>query len=250
MTTTLCIVDVPARHDEGKASLAGRRFGDTTLLEWVVRRVSESLLVEQLVVVGLPEQEMHLQRLVPPDVSVSVGPYKDYLEHVAAVTRQTDASAIVRVSIERPFVDPVLIDRLVCDCNAHPGIDYVGYVLEDGRSALQAQLGVCAELFRAEAIFEADRRAIDEPDRTDMTRFICAHPDLFQLRLLKAPPRLDRGDIRLTINGEEDWEHANLIIDALGPERLDWQGIAELLAHQPELRRRMEVLNEADTNVA
>ena len=249
MTTTLCIVDVPTRQG-GRASLAGRRFGDTTLLEWVVRRVTESLLVEQIAIIGAPEEEATLQRLVPPDVVISTGHHEDYLAHMVAVTRQADASVVVRVSIERPFVDPVLIDRLVCDCNVHPGIDYVGYVVEDGRSALQAKLGVFAELYRAQAVFDAERRAAEPADRLDITRFICSRPEMFQLRLLQAPPRLDRRDIRLSIDTEEDWEHANLIIDALSPERLDWQGIAELLIHQPELRRRMEVLNDADAKLA
>ena len=53
--------------------------------------------------------------------------------------RKADASVVVRVSIERPFVDPVLIDRLLCDANAHPGTDYIGYVLGDGRSAHRAR---------------------------------------------------------------------------------------------------------------
>ena len=41
----------------------------------------------------------------------------------------------------------------------------------------------------------------------------------------------------------EDWEHAEAIFDALGPESLDWQGIAGLLEQQPALRQRMALLN-------
>jgi spore coat polysaccharide biosynthesis protein SpsF (cytidylyltransferase family) len=42
---------------------------------------------------------------------------------------------------------------------------------------------------------------------------------------------------------EEDWDHAEAIYEALGPERLDWQRIARLLDHQPALRSRMAALN-------
>ncbi|MBP86760.1 MAG: hypothetical protein CMJ64_08595 [Planctomycetaceae bacterium] len=246
MSTTLCIVEVPKRDTSGTYSLAARRFGGTSLVEWVVRRVSESLLVERIIVTCEATQKEALRRLVPPNVTVLGGEYKDSLARYAAAARTADASAIVRVSIDRPFVDPVLIDRLVCDANGHPGTDYVGYVSEDGRSALQAKLGVFADLLRADAIFEAERVAMDPADRADITRFMCSRPDSFQLRLLQAPARLDRRDIRLTIDGEEDWEHANLILDALGPEQLDWQGIADLLANQPDLRHRMAALNETD----
>ena len=54
---------------------------------------------------------------------------------------------------------------------------------------------------------------------------------------------MDRDDVRLTIDSHEDWEHAQEILEALGPERLDWQGIAGLLHHQPGMRQRMAVLN-------
>ena len=65
------------------------------------------------------------------------------------------------------------------------------------------------------------------------------------MRLLPAPSGLDRDDLRLTIESEEDWEHAQVIFEALGPEELDWQRIAGLLRGQPRLRQRMAVLNRA-----
>ena len=245
MSQTLCIVEVPQWDSSGSA-IALRRFGGTSLIEWLVRRVSESLLIEGIMVTCEPAQEEALLRLVPPSVNVFAGEHKDAPAQLAAAIRKEDASTVVRVSVERPFVDPVLIDRLVCDANGHPGTDYIGYVLGDGRSALQAKLGVCAELVRADAFFEAERLAVEPADRADIMGFISSRPDCFQLRLLQAPERLDRSDIRLAIDGEEDWEHANLIFDALGPERLDWQGIADLLAHQPDLRHRMAALNDTD----
>ncbi len=63
------------------------------------------------------------------------------------------------------------------------------------------------------------------------------------MRLIPVPQELDRDDVRLTIGGEEDWEHAQTIFEALGPEQLDYLRIAQLLDHQPALRKRMEALN-------
>ncbi|HZZ28429.1 MAG TPA: hypothetical protein VFE46_10545 [Pirellulales bacterium] len=63
------------------------------------------------------------------------------------------------------------------------------------------------------------------------------------MRLIPAPQGLDRDDVRLTIGSEEDWEHAQAIFEALGPEQLDYQRIAGLLDHQPALRQRMAALN-------
>lgn len=73
--------------------------------------------------------------------------------------------------------------------------------------------------------------------------FMYSRPEEFRLRLIPVPVELDHDDVRLTIEHEEDWEHAETIFEALGPDELDWQRIARLLRQQPALRERMAVLN-------
>ena len=67
------------------------------------------------------------------------------------------------------------------------------------------------------------------------------------MRLIPAPVELDRDDVRLALDSAEDWEHAQLILDALGPENLEWQRIVSLLDEHPDLRERMASLNQ-ETN--
>ena len=82
--------------------------------------------------------------------------------------------------------------------------------------------------------------------RSTVTQFLYSHPDVFQLRLLPSPAELDRHDLRLRIRCEEDWDHAAAIFEALGPDSLEWQCIASLLAEQSDLRERMATLNESE----
>jgi len=51
--------------------------------------------------------------------------------------------------------------------------------------------------------------------------------------------------LRLAIHDEEDWEELQQILDALGPESLDWQYITALLDRQPIIRARMKQRNRA-----
>jgi spore coat polysaccharide biosynthesis protein SpsF len=64
--------------------------------------------------------------------------------------------------------------------------------------------------------------------------------------LIPLPASLDRDDWRLALRDEEDWDHAQMILDALGPDDLDWQGIARLLESHPALCERMAALNKSD----
>ena len=94
-----------------------------------------------------------------------------------------------------------------------------------------------------------NRLARDPLDREHVTRYLYSHPEKFNLRLMPAPAEIDREDVRLTVDIEEDWDHALAIYEALGPERLDWQRIARLLDHQPALRSRMAALNRVHARV-
>jgi spore coat polysaccharide biosynthesis protein SpsF (cytidylyltransferase family) len=261
MSTTLGIVEVPRFQSAGiqsagiqsagtrtegfPPSLAGHRFGNKSLLDWVVRRVTESLLLDQVVIVTDEEQAEEILRLAPPDVEVFVGAQPDALGCVAAATRHFQADQLVRVSLCCPFVDPELIDRLVCTAGGHGEFDYIGYFSIDGRPAVQSKAGLFGEWCSGKAVLRANALARSKSDRANSLQFIFTHPELSQLRFIPIPEKLDRSDVRLAIETAEDWDNAHLIFEALGPERLDWRRIVELLDHQPALRERMATLNEA-----
>jgi len=250
MSHTLAVVEIPTFDYASMAhSLTTRKFGNKPLFEWVARRVTEAMCIDQVLVVADPSLRDVIGPLLPADVAAYFGKQRDPLARLAAAIRKADASSIVRVRADRPFVDPTLIDRLICDAHAHPRCDYIAYMSRDGGPLLQSPLGIFAEWCRAESIFQADRIATDSLDRQQSTRYVSSHPEEFQLRFLPAPAEIDRDDIRLAIDHEEDWEHAHVIFDALGPDRLDWRRIAELLADHPEMRQRMASLNRACSTV-
>ena len=221
-----------------------RKLGGQSVLGQVVRRVTDSILLDGVIVVARDSAEGRaVADLVPPDVPVFVGGQPDALHRFTRALEEYPAEAVVRVRGDNLFIDPGLIDRLVATAQSHPTCDYVSYCSRDGRPAILSPVGIFAEWFRGKALRRAARKNQDTADRDHVTRYIYSHPEKFNLRLIPAPPGIDRDDVRLTVDIEEDWDHAMAIFDALGPESLDWQRIADLLDHQPALRQRMAVLN-------
>jgi spore coat polysaccharide biosynthesis protein SpsF len=243
MFTALGVVQARLGSDPFKGLLT-RRLGGKSLLEWVVRRVTDCQRLDQVVVVtgDAPGDEL-LSESVPPDVPVLMASGSDNLDRVVSALEHYPADLLVRIPADAPFTDPVLIDRLVNTAAEHPACDYIGYSSGDGRPAILSTVGMFAECCRADALRKAAREAADPLDRRLVTRYLYSHPEKFTIRLVPAPVGLDRDDVRLTVNTEEDWEHAQIIFEALGPEALDWQRIAGLLDQQPALRKRMANLN-------
>jgi spore coat polysaccharide biosynthesis protein SpsF len=245
MLRTLGIVQVPVDSPGAQRKLA-RRVGGQPLLGWVVRRVTDCARVDGVVVLsGEAVDPRAIGHLVPLDVPVLFAAEPHAMDRLLRALDEYPAESVVRVRGDNLFVDPELIDRLVIEAGAHPGCDYVSYCSRDGRPAILSPVGVYAEWFRAKALRRAGREAIDPEDRRHVTRYVYSRPERFKIRFIPAPPEIDRDDVRLAVDVEEDWDHALAIVDALGPERLDWQRIASLLDHQPALRRRMAALNRA-----
>jgi spore coat polysaccharide biosynthesis protein SpsF len=219
-------------------------MGGKPVLEWVVRRATDCQRLDGVIVVtSAASENQFLSQLVPLDVPLFTGYREDALGCFRAALDDYPAEAAVRICARSPFIDPVLIDRLVSTAEADPEYDYVGYCSRDGRPAILSPVGVYAEWVRASALRRAAHRARSRADRQQATRYLYAHPDKFKIRLIPAPEQIDREDVRLTVDIEEDWEHALAIFEALGPDDLDWQRIADLLVHQPHLRKRMAALN-------
>ena len=245
MVQTLGIVEVGSLDGQKQPTVA-RKLGGKSLLEWVTRRVTDCQRLTRVVVLAADSPAHRaLAALVPSDVPLFTSSAADSLARLAAAAAKYRAAAIVRIQATSPFVDPVLIDRLVSTADEHPGCDYIGYCHGDGRPAIQSRLGVVAEWCSATALRRADEMARGAV-RAAGLRYLVSHPESFAVRLVPVPGPLDREDVRLAVHGNEDWEHAVAIYDALGPEDCDWRRIAGLLDRQPAMRERMAVLNRQE----
>jgi spore coat polysaccharide biosynthesis protein SpsF len=254
MKATLAIVEVhPAIEnlpsDSPLAGMARRRFGGKSLLEWVVRRVSEAQRISGIIVLA-PSDALGQQLCegCPPDATVMHSKSGDVLGRLAEVARVLRCHGVARLNVSHPFVDPDLIDRLIVAADMAQ-CDYASYSFGDGRPVMQSRLGVVTEWFRRESILRADHLATEAADRAEPARYLWSHANQFSLHQIAVPPRLDRDDLRLAIHDEEDWEELQTILDALGPESLDWQYIASLVDRQPTMRARMAHRNQRAAGV-
>lgn len=225
-------------------AFASRQLAGTPLVDWVVRRATEAQRLSDVVVI-IPRgcNETELRELVPPNVQIFVSEKNDGLAQVCDCLESFPAEAVVRIRIESPLVDPSLLDRLITALEGEPAIDYATFAATDGASLLHAQLGLIAEYCRSAALTRANLKATEAGHRSDPMHFVRSHPEEFALRLLPVPKELDRDDLRLSLKNQEDWEHAEQVVEALGADELDWHRIARLLDRQPALRERMAFLN-------
>ena len=245
MLRTLGIVNACFRTPDIRAK-ASRRLGGKSVLEWVVRRMTDCERVDGvIVVVNDDPQNAFVSNLAPLDVPLFVSHRPDALGCLAAALDEYGTESVVLVGAASPFVDPELVDRLIYAVETGTQCDYACYSCCDGQLQLSSPVSVFAEWLRADAVRTAARKARSAADRDNPTRYVCSRPEKFSVRMIEGPCGIDHEDLRLRFDMDEDWEHAVAIFDALGPDELNWQRIAPLLDRQPCRRKTAAALNRA-----
>jgi spore coat polysaccharide biosynthesis protein SpsF len=244
MLNTLGVIYV-APSATGQALQVGRQIAGKSLIHQTARRVTESMRLDGVIVVlGTSAADAEAAKSMPLDIPVHFSDGADSLTQIVDALTVYPAKSVVLVSANTPFVDPVLIDRLITAAAEQPGQDYIGYRRQDGRAFAPSTLGLLAQWCSAKAIRRANREAT-AAERQHVTHYISARAEAFRIAMIDVPAALDRDDLRLSIDREEDWDHVREIVEAVNLEDCDWQRIAGLLDGQPALREQMARLNEA-----
>ena len=104
MLKTLGIVQACFRSDRFRC-MVGRKLGGRSMLEWVVRRVTDCTRLDGVIVLACDREEHQFVReLVPADVPVFVGPQSDALSRFTKALEEYSAEAVVRVRGDNPFI--------------------------------------------------------------------------------------------------------------------------------------------------
>ena len=203
-----------------------RRLDGLTLLEWCIRRLSESTLIDTIVVTGPPNyRELISQtglcnaRWMPSALQTPSLRAKELAERLGA-------EWIVFSSPLCPFTDPMLLDRLVSRGWANPSTDFVGFVAP-GRPTFSLQsLGLVGEMCSASALETMEQEHLLN-DPSDVPEIIRRNPALFQSKLIPLPEELNHSSLRFLMESEADWDRAHSFLEAAGDD-LSWQRLAQL----------------------
>jgi spore coat polysaccharide biosynthesis protein SpsF (cytidylyltransferase family) len=217
---------------------AERNLKGQSLISRMVRRLSESQLVKQIVVSGEQLPSTILTAGIPGAVVLDC-PRTHVIERLAAAADRTDSDWVVFMPGNRPFVDPVLVDRLLGQAGRTTDCDYVGYFSPRGGWQRMQQLGLAAEICHADALRRL-RRNLDRMVLTNKNMSLSAWfqeaPGVYQMRFIPVPTELDRNDLRFAVENERDWDNARLLCDSIAGDETQWQPLAEIALANSDMR--------------
>ena len=222
----LDLASISIASGDPMSAVCFRRFGRHALLEWSLRRLSEAALLDHIAIVGPKALEGEVLRCslqgalwVPCDSVCAI-------ERSELVADMLHAKWLVYTSPKCPFVDEILLDRMIGAGWKHPDADYVGYFSPSNPEFSLSSLGLVGELCHRrtlERLLASSRQATDH--RTVPAR-VRGGADIFNCRLLPLPTALDNKDLRFSLESAADWEHVDALLE-LSDDDSDYRRLAE-----------------------
>ncbi len=231
MLKTLGIVKGALLTDKQRRHLT-RRLEGKSVLEWVVRQMTDCELLSGVVVLADAGEEGEIVRnLTPNDVPVFSADATDTLSLLLQVLDRFPVESCVFIGSDWPFLDPTLIDQLVRTAEMEADCDYAAYQFTNDVFSVGRPYGLFPEWYRSSALRKAARKLNDQVFRQLPGSFFLDNQEDYIVELLPAPTGLDRDDLRFAFDDEEDWDNIVDLHDAMGLEVLDSRKMSTLLGN-------------------
>ncbi len=232
--SVVAVIDLGACQSDASAAdarFALRRLLNLTVLQRMVRRLSDVQQIDQIVITG---------ERITADAMTGYGSRVEVIDQrfphlcqrLGAIADRYEADWIYCVTANQPFVDPVLADILIGQAKRLTDCDYLGYSSREDQVRRIHQLGLTGELIHADSLRQLRRnvdRIVPSGDCQSVAEWISSAPGAYQLRFVPISQELDRPDLRFVVEDETDWDLAATLTEALGDERTDWQSLLQLV---------------------
>ena len=212
MTRTVAII---------QARLGSRRFpgkmlvplGEWSLLEWVVTRVRQSVLVDHVLVATTSEQlddrlVAECQRL---GVTVVRGSTDDVLGRFVDALAGDSCDTVVRICADNPFVDAGCIDSAI-SAHLEKQADYTFNHRPNGACNYADGFGV--EVVSRKLLEEMNSMPLTSRHREHVTLAVVEGAVQARIHACAAPSRLARPDLRFDVDLPEDLDRLSGLVAA------------------------------------
>lgn len=212
-----------------------RPLGNQSILQTILCRLGKAAELNGIVVATSvdPSDDAVAREANKAGVSVSRGSLEDVLERFVGAAKMAEAHAVVRVTGDCPFIDPVIIDAMAKVFKSRPELDYYSNTLKR-----TFPRGLDAEFIRFASLERAAGNATLKYEREHVTPHFYTHPELFEIDGYVDPSGLDFSNLRWTLDTEEDYRFFKEVLHRLSAPNagaIETRDVIELMKRFPEL---------------
>ena len=205
----------------------------TNVLQQVIRRVSKSELIDEIIIATTThdEDEKIVEVAKKENIKFYKGSLENVLERYYDAALENSLDVVVRITSDCPCADANVIDEIIkkhIDSDA----DYTSNTLTRGFPR-----GIDAEVINFSVLEKAYENATDKFEKEHVTPFIYkTHPEDF--KIVQYETKNDNSDIRITLDTPQDYALLCSVYDNLYDknEFFSLEDIIELFNNKPYLK--------------
>lgn len=133
------------------------------------------------------------------NISVFRGNEKNVLNRFCEAGKKYNATHVVRICADCPFIDPNIVDKVVRK-STMTNVDYVSNTLPK-----TYPMGYEVEVIKFPTLLKSEKMTNDVGDREHVTLFIMRNPKLFSHYNVKAPDSFKKPKIRVCVDTKDDF---------------------------------------------
>jgi glutamate-1-semialdehyde 2,1-aminomutase len=199
------------------------------MIDILLERLSRAKRVSQVVLATTeqPADDVLHEHVEGLGYQVVRGSERDVLDRYQRAATSTDADVLVRITGDCPLVDPALVDEII-ELFASGSYDYAS----NGSPATFPD-GLDVEVFSAQALADAWKRAEADFDREHVTPFLWASG---QFRTVNLDNDADLSALRWTVDEPEDMTVVRAVAEHFHPRTdFTWREVLALFDKSPDL---------------
>jgi spore coat polysaccharide biosynthesis protein SpsF len=172
------------------------------------------------------------------------GSEEDVLSRYYNTASRFNGEIIVRITSDCPLIDPEVVDMVIQE-HINSNADYTSNTIKR-----TFPRGLDTEVFNYNTIEAAYNKARKDYEREHVTPYIYENPEVFTLNSIEAKGKLNRPDLRLTLDTKEDLRLIREIFKGLyRPGRVIYtKSIIEFLDRNPKIKSINMMVKQKEIN--
>ena len=222
----------------GSSRLPGKimmDIGAKPILQWVIERTKSSSLIDKVIVAtSVKTQDDVIEGLCKRlDVGCFRGSEEDVLDRYYKAASEYKAEAIVRITSDCPFVDPVIIDKIIKTHFKNKN----DYTMNNTENSYPR--GLDMEIFNFKTLERTYLEAKKPYEREHVSVYIYEHPEIFKVEIVDSGSDLKRPGYRFCVDTEDDLKIVREIYARLSESKkpVNAHNIVNLLDSNPDLTK-------------
>jgi len=208
-------------------------LGGKPALGYLLERLSFSNRIDEIVVSTSlnTENDLIVEYCDAHGIFHYRGPEEDVLRRMLGSLKDRKADVGVVVFGDNPLIDPRVVDRVIEQFSSVERLDFLGNDLKTTYPP-----GMDVEVFTVDALEDSNRLAKDQSIREHGTLYIRQNHERYSVENLEAPEELNRPDLYLGMDTEEDLLVIRKVVEEFGL-RMDYSlsEIIEFLDQNKEI---------------